>query len=88
MLHWLENETHARALGQTYHEDVPEQTGAREAGTFCIDIDELRDAALLAFGRAAECSSGNPEIEYSGGHRRHASAPELALRSVGPRSWP
>ena len=64
------NESHARALVRPTAKMFPKKLGRGESGTFCIDVDELRDAVLLAFSRAAECSWNTPQVEYVGGQRR------------------
>ncbi len=64
------NETHARALTRATAKMFPNKLGRGETGFFRIGIDELRDAVLLAFGRAAECSWNTPQVEYVGGQRR------------------
>jgi len=70
LLDWLENETHARALVRPTAKMFPNKLGRGETGSFSIDIDELRDAVLLAFGRAAERSWNTPQVEYVSGQRR------------------
>lgn len=70
LLDWLENETHARALVRPTARMFPKKLGRGETGLFRIDVDELRDAGLLAFGRALDQISGGPQIEYMGGQRR------------------
>jgi len=70
LLHWLENETHARALVKATVKMFPKKLGRGEGGEFRIDVDELRDAVLLAFSRALDQVSETPRLEYMGGQRR------------------
>ena len=70
LLDWLDNESHAHALVKATVKMFPKKLGRGEQGTFRIDIDELRDAVLLAFGRALDPISEAPPVEYLGGQRR------------------
>lgn len=71
LLDWLDNETHARALVAATAKMFPNKLGRGETGSFRVDVDELRDAVLLAFNRAIEHNSGpSSEVEYLGGQRR------------------
>jgi hypothetical protein len=70
LLDWLENETHARALVRPTAKMFPNKLGRGETGFFRITTDELCDAVLEAFNKAAEQKSKSPQIEYLGGIRR------------------
>ena len=75
LLHWLDNESHARALVGLTTKMFPKKLGRGETGSFRIDIDELRDAVLLAFHRVLEHSSEIPKLEYVSGQRRDTLRP-------------